>query len=114
MPMRDGRVDRDLGDVAQDAEVVVARRRPPAACRAPVFIASAVWIARSQFSPMRPIACESLENIEMTPMSCSTFSAAMVSARTRLSANATSDGMFGFRLWQTMIMSNSSACELMP
>ena len=51
------------------------------------FIASAVWIARSQFSPTRPIACESLEIIEITPMSCSTFSAAIVSARTRLSAN---------------------------
>ena len=63
---------------------------------------------------MRPIACESLEIIEITPMSCRTFSAAIVSARTRLSANATSDGIFGLRLWQTMIMSNSSACELMP
>ena len=47
-------------------------------------------------------------------MSWSTFSAAMVSARTRLSANATSEGTFGLRLWQTMIMSNSSACVLMP
>ncbi len=63
---------------------------------------------------MRPIACESLENMEIAPRSWSTFSAAMVSARTRLSAKATSDGMLGFRWWQTMIMSNSSACELMP
>ena len=47
-------------------------------------------------------------------MSCSTFSAAIVSARTRLSAKATSDATAGFRLWQTMIMSNSSACVLMP
>ncbi len=42
------------------------------------------------------------------------FSAAWVSGRTRLSANATSEGIEGFRLWQTMIMSNSSAWELMP
>ena len=47
---------------------------------------------------MRPIACESLEIIEMTPMSCRTFSAAIVSARTRLSANATSDGIFGIEV----------------
>ena len=35
----------------------------------PVFIASAVWMHRNQHSPMRPIACESLENIEITPRS---------------------------------------------
>ena len=28
-----------------------------------------VWMHRSQHSPMRPIACESLENIEITPRS---------------------------------------------
>ena len=78
------------------------------------FMASAVWMARRKVSPTRPIAWESLENIEMTPMSWSTFSAAMVSARTRLSANATSEGTLGLRLWQTMIMSNSSAWVLMP
>ncbi len=44
------------------------------------------------------MAWESLENIEMTPRSWSTFSAAMVSARTRLSANATSEGTLGLRL----------------
>ena len=33
------------------------------------FIASAVWMQRSQHSPMRPMACESLENIEITPRS---------------------------------------------
>ena len=71
----------------------------------PVFIASAVWIVRSQHSPMRPIACESLDIIEITPMSCRTFSAAIVSARMRLSVNATSDGMSGLRWWHTMIMS---------
>ena len=60
------------------------------------------------------MACESLEIMEMTPMSCRTFSAATVSARTRLSAKETSEGTFGFRLWQTMIMSNSSDCVLTP
>ena len=45
-------------------------------------------------------------------MSWRTFSAAIVSARTRLSANATSEGTLGLRLWQTMIMSNSSAMRV--
>ncbi len=64
----------------------------------PVFIASAVWMQRSQHSPMRPWpACESLENIEMTPRSCKTFSAAIVSPRMRLSVKATSDGMSGLK-----------------
>jgi hypothetical protein len=57
----------------------------------------AASLQRSQHSPMRPMACESLENIEITPRSCRTFSAAMVSARMRLSVNATSDGMSGLR-----------------
>ena len=47
-------------------------------------------------------------------MSCRTLSATIVSARTRLSAKATSEGILGLRLWQTMIMSNSSATELTP
>ena len=63
---------------------------------------------------MRPIACESLPIIEIAPMSCRTLSATIVSARTRLSAKATSEGILGLRLWQTMIMSNSSATELTP
>jgi len=75
---------------------------------------SAVWIARRKVSPTRPIACESLEMIEIRPMSWSTPSAAIVSARTRLSAKATSDGILGLRLWQTMIMSKSSATLLTP
>ena len=60
------------------------------------------------------MACESLPIIEIAPMSCSTLSATMVSARTRLSAKATSEGILGLRLWQTMIMSNSSATEFCP
>ena len=74
----------------------------------------AIWNVRMNDSPMRPIACESDETIDSTPRSCNTFSAACVSGRTRLSAKATSDGIFGLRLWQTMIMSNSSAWELTP
>ena len=38
---------------------------------------------RVTVSPMRPIACESDENMLMTPRSCSTSSAAIVSARMR-------------------------------
>ncbi len=48
----------------------------------------------------------------ITPRSCSTVSAAMVSARTRLSANATSSGMSWLRWWQTITMSSSSSTEL--
>ena len=60
---------------------------------------------------MRPIACESDEKIEMTPTSCRTVSAAIVSARTRESANDTSSGMSWLRWWQTITMSSSSSTE---
>ncbi len=72
----------------------------------------AVWKARVKVSPIRPIACESEEKIEMTPSSCSTVSAAMVSARTRESAKETSSGMSWLRWWQTITMSSSSSTEL--
>ena len=60
-------------------------------------------------SPTRPIACESEDVIAKIPRSCSTSSAAMVSARMRESANATSSGMSGLRWWQTMSMSRCSS-----
>lgn len=47
----------------------------------------------SQTSPTRPIACESEAIILMAPISCKMSSAAIVSARIRDSANATSSGM---------------------
>ena len=47
----------------------------------------AVRHVRLTTSPTRPIACESDEIIEIAPMSCSTSSAATVSARMRDSAN---------------------------
>jgi hypothetical protein len=53
-------------------------------------------------SPMRPIACESDDMILIAPMSCKMSSAAIVSARIRDSANATSSGMFLSRWWQTI------------
>ncbi len=53
----------------------------------------AIWKVRINDSPTRPIACESDDTIEMIPKSWNTFSAACVSGRTRLSANATSEGM---------------------
>ena len=48
----------------------------------------------------------------ITPRSCSTSSAAIVSARMRLSAKATSSGTRGLRWWQTMSMSRCSASVL--
>ena len=48
----------------------------------------------------------------MTPRSCSTSSAAIVSARIRLSANATSSGTAGLRWWQTISMSRCSSSVL--
>ena len=44
-------------------------------------------------SPIRPIACESELIMLMMPRSWKTSSAPIVSARIRLSANATSSGM---------------------
>ena len=46
---------------------------------------------------MRPIACESLEIMLNTPRSWRISSAAIVSGRILLSANATSSGPSGFR-----------------
>ena len=60
---------------------------------------------------MRPIAWESDEKIDSTPRSWSTVSAAIVSARTRESANATSSGMSWDRWWHTITMSSSSSTE---
>lgn len=54
----------------------------------------AVFHVRAMTSPTRPMACESLDIMLMAPMSCSTSSAPIVSARIRDSANATSSGMF--------------------
>ena len=67
---------------------VVARRRlahAASSCRRSGY-------SLAKLSPIRPIACESEEYIEITPRSCSTSSAAIVSARMRLSAKATSSG----------------------
>ena len=63
-------------------------------------------------SPMRPMAWESLEMMEMAPVSCRMSSAAMVSPRMRDSANATSSGMDLSRWWQTMSMSRCSSMVL--
>ena len=77
------------------------------------FILSAVCQVRMITSPMRPIACESDDIMLMAPMSCSTSSAAIVSARIRDSANARSSGIDGFRWWQTISMSRCSSIVLM-
>ena len=47
--------------------------------------------------------------MEMAPRSCSTSSAAMVWARMRLSAKATSSGIAGLRWWHTIVMSKCSS-----
>ena len=72
----------------------------------------AVFHVRWITSPQRPMACESLDIMLMAPRSCSTSSAAMVSARMRLSANAISSGMFFDRWWHTMSMSRCSSSVL--
>ena len=63
-------------------------------------------------SPTRPIAWLSLDIMLIAPRSCSTSSAAIVSPRMRLSANATSSGMFLSRWWQTISMSRCSSSVL--
>ena len=60
-------------------------------------------------SPTRPIAWLSLDIMLIAPRSCSTSSAAIVSPRMRLSANATSSGRFLSRWWQTISMSRCSS-----
>ncbi len=58
---------------------------------------------------MRPMACESDDIMLIAPRSWSTSSAAIVSARMRDSAKATSSGTLGFRWWQTISMSRCSS-----
>ena len=60
-------------------------------------ILCAVCQVRVMTSPTRPIACESELIIEKAPMSCRMSSAAMVSLRIRLSANAMSSAMAASR-----------------
>ena len=55
------------------------------------------------------MACESEDIMLMAPRSWSTSSAAMVSARMRDSAKATSSGMFLERWWHTISMSRCSS-----
>lgn len=69
----------------------------------------AVFHVRITTSPHRPIACESELIMLIAPKSCSTSSAAIVSARIRLSANATSSGIFFDRWWHTISMSRCSS-----
>ena len=66
------------------------RRR--ARSRASAFIAWASCHVRRIVSPMRPMPCESEFTIEIAPRSCSGPSAAIVVARTRSRAPATSSG----------------------
>ena len=61
---------------------------------------------------MRPIACESELIMLMMPRSWKTSSAPIVSARMRLSANATSSGMLRDRWWHTISMSRCSSIVL--
>ena len=104
-------VDRVLGDVALRAGVVVRGRRPAAAPRC-TFILCAVCQVRVMTSAMRPIACESDESMLIAPRSCSTSSAAIVSARMRDSAKARSSGILAFRWWHTISMSRCSSMVL--
>ena len=71
---------------------------PPASGPRWLFILSAVCQVRVMTSPMRPMAWESELIMLMAPRSCRMSSAAMVSPRMRLSANATSSGRFGVEM----------------
>ncbi len=77
------------------------------------FIACAVCQVRCTVSPSLPIACASDDIAEIAPMSCdATSSAAIVLARTRLSAKPSSAGTFGLRWCATRIMSSCSSTVL--
>ena len=80
-------VDRELGEIAQDARVVVVEPSPASGPRT-AFITDAIANVRRTVSPARPIPCASDDVIGMTPRSCSTSSAAIVEARTRSWASA--------------------------
>ena len=91
-------VDGVFGDVALDALVVAdARPSPSAAGRAGPSSSQASCQVRQITSWMRPMPWLSEPSMEIAPMSCSTSSAAMVCARMRLSAKATSSGIAGLR-----------------
>ena len=60
----------------------------------------AVCHVRMMTSPMRPMAWLSDDIIASAPRSCRMSSAAIVSLRMRLSANARSSGIDGSRWWQ--------------
>mmetsp|Transcript_32725 Transcript_32725/g.76738 ORF Transcript_32725/g.76738 Transcript_32725/m.76738 type:complete len:246 (-) Transcript_32725:414-1151(-) len=76
------------------------------------FIFEAVCHVRVTTSPMRPMAWESELMMEIAPMSCRISSAAIVSARIRDSAKATSSGMFLSKWWHTISMSKCSSMVL--
>ena len=65
--MGDGRVDRVLGDVAADAQVVVLAASSPASRPRCSFILCAVCQVRVITSPTRPMAWLSLEMMQMAP-----------------------------------------------
>ena len=92
--VRDRGVDRVLRDVAPDAHVVVVALLARASRPRWRLILSAVCHVRQMTSPTRPIAWLSLDIMLIAPRSCRTSSAAIVSPRMRLSANATSSAMF--------------------
>ncbi len=93
----DRRVDRVLGEVALDPEVVVAPAGVASSGSGPrcCFILCAVCQVRVITSPTRPIACESLDIMLIAPRSCRMSSAAIVSRRMRDSAKATSSAIPG-------------------
>ena len=107
--VRDGRVDRVLGDVALGAEVVVARGSSSGSLPRWAFILCAVCQQRMMTSPTRPMAWLSELNMLIAPRSCRMSSAAMVSLRMRLSAKARSSGMPASRWWHTISMSTCSS-----
>src|SRR6516165_4264682 len=76
------------------------------------FILSAVCQVRMMTSPTRPIAWLSDDIMLKAPRSCRMSSAAIVSRRMRLSANATSSGMRGSRWWHTINISRCSSTVL--
>lgn len=87
---------------------------PSSASNAPLctLFLCAVFHVRITTSPHLPIAWLSLLIILIAPKSCNTSSAAIVSARIRDSANATSSGIDLDRWWHTISMSRCSSSVL--
>ena len=119
--MGDRRLDRDLGEVAQHAGVVVValvgQARMAAARRRSTrqaFIAWASWNVRRTVSMIRPMPCESELTIWIAPSSWSGPSAAIVAGCVRSRMSARSSATPNVAPWLRTVIATPSSTALTP